>query len=175
MRLFIAIDLEELKDHFKELQNQIPKEFAKLNPVSSFHLTLRFLGDTDKAPEIEEELEKITFKPFKLHLDKIGVFPDESYIRVVWIGLKGDNSLGKLQKDIEAALEKFHFKKDFEFQAHITLARIKFISNRQGFIEKIKKIKIEPKEITINKFKLIESTLTRNGPVYEDIKVFEAD
>ena len=172
MRLFIALDLEELKDYFKELQEQIPSDIAKLKPVKSFHLTLKFLGETNKVDEIKEALSQVKFQPIKLTLDNLGVFPSESYIRVVWVGLKDDESLMKLQKDIELALEKFHFRKDFEFLPHLTLARVKFIKDKPTFIQKLNKIKVGPKEITIDKFKLIKSELTREGPIYEDIGVF---
>ncbi len=77
-----------------------------------------------------------------------------------------------MQKDIERALEEFHFRKDFEFKAHLTLARVKFISEQEKFMEGLKKIKIKPKEIEVKKFKLIKSTLTRKGSVYEDLSVF---
>ena len=174
MRLFIAIDLKELKDYFKEIQDQIPRDIAKLKPVNTFHLTLKFLGEVpdEKTEEIKEALAKIKFSQFKLTLDQLGVFPTENYIRVVWIGLKGNSHLSKLQEDIEKVLDQFYFKKDYEFLPHLTLARVKFISNKPEFIQKLKQIKIERKEITINKFKLIKSELTRQGPIYEDLAIF---
>jgi 2'-5' RNA ligase len=100
------------------------------------------------------------------------VFPSESYIRVVWIGLKGDGFLKKLQKEIEKKLEEFHFRKDFEFLPHLTLARVKFVSDKDRFISSLKKIEVEEKELEVKEFKLIKSTLTREGPVYEDVGVF---
>jgi 2'-5' RNA ligase len=175
MRLFIALDLEELKDYFKEIQEQLPFGISKLKPVSSFHLTLKFLGDVeeDKLDELKQALSAVKFKPLKLKLaEALGVFPAESYIKVVWVGLEGNDELLKLQKDIEKALEPFHFRKDFEFMPHLTLARVKFIKDKPAFIEKLKAIKVEPKEITINKFKLIKSELTREGPVYTDLAKF---
>ena len=172
MRLFIALDLEELKDYFKKLQQQIPSDVAKLKPVSSFHLTLKFLGETDKLDEIKQALSIVKFKPIKLTLDKIGVFPAESYVRVVWIGLKGNDELKQLQKAIESSLEKLHFRKDFEFLPHLTLARVKFVKEKPEFLKKLKSIKVEPKGITIKEFKLIKSELTREGPVYTDLAGF---
>jgi 2'-5' RNA ligase len=174
MRLFIAIEFEELSDYLKQLQQQIPE--AKATFPKQFHLTLKFLGEVDenKLEEIKKKLKQIPFSPFKLKLKDTGVFPSEKFIRVVWIGLEDGEQIKQLQQQIENSLEEM-FKKDDRFHPHITLARIKFIENekKEEFISKIKEIKIEPKEIEIKSFKLIKSTLTGEGPVYEDLEVFE--
>ena len=54
------------------------------------HLTLKFLGEVQPNTEgnIKEILRTVKFKPFSVNLDSIGVFPNENYIRVVWVGLK---------------------------------------------------------------------------------------
>ena len=173
MRLFIAIDLDQ-EDYFKQMPEQIPEVKATYPKI--FHLTLKFLGETDKKQEIIQALEKIKFKPFKLKTTKIGVFPSENYIRVVWLGLGDNQDLKQLQEDIEKTLGPFKFKKDFDFHPHITLARIKFIKQeeKQDFINKLKQIKIPEKEFEVKEFKLIKSELTREGPVYEDIKTYTA-
>ena len=78
----------------------------------------------------------------------------------------------QLQKEIESSLEEFNLKKDFEFQPHITLARVKTIDDKEKFIKNIKEIEVEQKTIEIKDFRLIKSNLTQKGPVYEDIAVF---
>ncbi|MBW2981384.1 RNA 2',3'-cyclic phosphodiesterase [Candidatus Woesearchaeota archaeon] len=173
MRLFIAIDLDN-EDYFKQIQGQLPE--AKATYPKVFHLTLKFLGETDKKEEIIKALEKIDFKTFRLKTTKIGVFPSESYIRVIWLGLEDSTDLNNLQENIEKALEEFNFKKDHDFKAHITLARIKFIrqEDKKDFVESLKEIKFAEKEFEINEFKLIKSELTKQGPIYEDIAEFRA-
>jgi len=172
MRLFVAIDLDN-EDYFKQIQGQLPE--AKATYPKAFHLTLKFLGETDKQDEIIKALENITFKPFRLKTTEIGVFPSESYIRVVWLGLEDNDDLKKLQEDIEKALEGFNFKKDFDFKAHITLARIKFIrqEDKKDFVKSLKEIKFVEKEFEVKEFKLIKSELTRQGPIYEDVANFK--
>ncbi len=171
MRLFIAIDPDN-EDHFKEIQKQLPK--ANATYPSKFHLTLKFLGDTEKKDEIIKELKQVKFQPFTLKTTHLGVFPNEDYIRVVWLGLEENKRLTKLQQDIEKALEKFNFKKDFDFHPHITLARIKFLApeQKQPFIEELKKIKFENKEFQVKEFKLLSSELTSEGPIYKDMETF---
>lgn len=174
MRLFIAVDLDH-EDYFKKIQDLIPKGVKATFP-RQFHLTLKFLGDTDKKDQVIERLQQISFLPFKLRTTSIGFFPDEKYIKVVWLGLEGDDKLLKLQEQVESQLEDFNFKKDHDFYPHITLARIKFLSpdQKQDFI-KLKDLDIEPKEFQVNEFKLIKSELAPDGPVYIDIKSFRGE
>jgi len=177
MRLFIAIDFNELKGEFTELQNKIDISLAMLKPVSTFHLTLKFLGKVsiENAEKVKKKLKNIKFKHFSLTLDKIGVFPSENYIRVIWVGTKDNEDIIKLQEKIELELKEFSFKKDFKFHPHITLARVKSVNNKEEFNKKLKDLRIEEKTIEVNNFKLVKSTLTPKGPVYEDLKEFSAE
>jgi 2'-5' RNA ligase len=178
LRLFIAIDFKKQESYFKELQKQLPgRDTAKLNYVNAYHLTLKFLGDVveDKVEKIKEKLAEIKFKQFKLHTTKLGCFPDENYVRVIWVGLKDDGHLMKLQKEIEEKLAEFQFTKDFEFLPHLTLARVKFVNNKKEFVDKIRSIKTKEAEVDVKDFRLIKSTLTKEGPLYEELAVFEAE
>ena len=172
MRLFVAIDFNELKNYFAELQKQLPQN-AKLSMVKSFHLTLKFLGEIqpDKIDEIAENLRKIKFENFSVSLDSIGIFPTENYIRVIWVGLGPEEKVIELQKQIDESLKNL-FKNEKDFKAHITLARVRYPSNKKSFVDEIKKIKVEGKEIKIKDFRLVKSTLTPQGPVYEDLETF---
>lgn len=172
MRLFIAIDFNELKDYFVNLQKQLPKN-ARLSLVKSFHLTLKFLGDVQ--PNISEDvikiLKTIKFESFSVHLDSVGIFPSENYIRVVWVGLNPEDKVLELQQKIDDSLKNF-FKKEKGFQPHITLARVKYPEDKKSFVDQVKKIKVESKKIEIKDFRLVKSTLTPKGPIYEDLEIF---
>jgi len=174
MRLFIAIDFNELKEYLSGLQSKIDKSLAKLKEVTTFHLTFKFLGEVpeDKVELIKEKLKEIQFKPFSLTLDKIGVFPSESYIKVIWIGVTPHDQVIKLQKNIENSLKEFNFKKDNKFHPHLTLARVKFVKDKDRFVKNLKEIKIEEKNIEVTDFRLVKSTLKPEGPIYEDLGVF---
>jgi len=175
MRLFIAIDFEELKEYFTELQNNLLKENVKLTLTKTYHSTLKFLGEVQETniEKIKEQLKKIKLEEFEVNLDDIGVFPNENYIRVVWVGINPKEKIIELQKNIEDSLKEFDFKKDFRFHPHITLARVKFVKDKPNFIASLKKIKIDRKKYMVKIFKLIKSTLTPEGPVYEDLEIFE--
>lgn len=175
MRLFIAIEVpEEIYSYFLELQKQIDINSAKIVFTRSFHLTLKFLGDVseDKEDRIIDSLKKIKFEPFSAELGSIGVFPGENYIRVVWIGLEPKNKINELQQKIDNVLTDL-FPKEKKFHPHITLGRVKFVKDKKGFIEALKKMNVEKKDFWVNEFKLIKSTLTPEGPVYEVLKQFK--
>ncbi len=173
MRLFIAIDFNELRDYFIELQQLLPKN-AKLSFTKTFHLTLKFLGEVqpDKVNKTINILKNIKLGHFSAFTDSIGIFPTENYIRVVWAGLKPEDKILELQKNIDESLKSL-FKKEKDFKAHITLARVKYPEDKKQFLEQLRKIKVENKKIEVKDFRLVRSDLTPKGPVYEDLEVFE--
>ena len=177
MRLFIAIEIpEEIKDYLCRIQQEIADSKNKIRLVDkgNMHLTLKFLGEVqpNKVEILNENLKDIPFKPFSVNLDSIGVFPSEDYIRVVWVGLKPEEPVLELQKNIDENLKKL-FKKEKGFKPHLTIARVKYIEDKKQFVDKLKRITVGNKKIDVNNFKLIKSTLNPKGPIYEDLGVFD--
>jgi len=122
-RVFIAFDVSnEARDYLFDLQKKISK-FVKAKWVEkkNIHLTLKFLGEIDdeKLGKVKKELAKIKFKRFDVVLDELGVFPDENFIRVIWVGLKSDDIFNLQKKIDEDLLESF--SSDQKFTSHITL------------------------------------------------------
>ncbi len=175
MRLFIALPLpDEIKNYLINVQQRIVQALqGKINLVKEFHLTLKFLGEVDEKTreKIKSSLQNIKVKPFHLQLNSLGFFPNENYIRVVWIGLKPAGKIIELQQQIDNSLKDF-FPRDTRFEPHLTLGRVKFIKNKTEFKKQIAETKIEPKKLRIEKFQLIKSELTPNGPLYEIIEEF---
>lgn len=175
MRLFIALNLDSFKDYFEALQQEIYEKEIKFTFPKSFHLTLKFLGDIPEKDiaRIEEFLTTIKFKPYQVTVGSIGVFPNEQYIRTIWVELEGEETIA-LQKRIEETLQGIGKKTKGTFKAHITLARVKHIDldRKEGFIEKLHQIKTRRFQAGVDKFYLIKSTLTPEGPVYEVLKEY---
>ena len=179
MRLFIAIELEqETKEYLSMIQSEIKEKMSKEDKLKfaskeQIHLTLKFLYEVpqDKSEKIKELLGEIEFKPFSSSLNGFGFFPTEKYIRVVWVGLSPEGKIIALQESIEEKLKKL-FKKEKDFRPHLTLARASCIKDSLSFINKLKGIKIENKAIAIDSFKLMKSTLTPNGPIYDELQSF---
>jgi 2'-5' RNA ligase len=175
MRVFIAIDLtEDVKNYLKGIQQQLPE--AKLRTVKDFHLTLKFIGELtpERVERLKELLGEVKFGKFVVETAGIGVFPSEKYIRVVWIGLEPEEPLLKLQQQIEAVLAK-EFRQEKNFKAHLTLARVKFVGDKAEFVRKLKEIKRERKKFVVERFILKKSTLTPEGPIYEDLAIYESE
>jgi len=173
MRIFIAAELpEEVKEYLFSLQKEIGGSLAKINWVhkKNIHLTLKFLGDVSESlvEDIKKRISMIRFKRFVVRTSGIGVFPSESFVRVVWVGLEPEGKIIELQQKVdEALLDMFH--EEQKFQAHLTLGRVKFVKKKREFIERIKNLKVKPVEVEISEIKLIESELTKDGPVYKEI------
>ena len=173
MRLFIAIEVpvEELR----HLQSRLKTSDAVLRLVKDFHLTLRFIGEVQ--PELTEKIKhlltKVSFKQIKATLGSIGVFPTEGSPRVVWVSLEPKDAFKQLHEEIDTSLYPL-LPKDERFESHVTIARVKNVQNRKLFIEKLHLLKPQAVEFTVNRFYLIKSTLTREGPVYEHVQEYHA-
>jgi len=172
MRLFVAISFNEFSDYFKKLQEQLPK--AKHTFPKEFHITLKFLGEADekKAEKIKEKLSELKFNEFECEINGIGYF-SEKFLRTVFVNITDSGKIAELQKQIDSKLKDF-FEKEKNFEAHITIARVKFVENKMDYIENLKKIKTEKSIKKVNSFELMKSTLTPEGPVYEVLGKFVA-
>ncbi|OYT37766.1 RNA 2',3'-cyclic phosphodiesterase [Candidatus Pacearchaeota archaeon ex4484_31] len=178
MRSFIAIQLpKKVREECIKVQEKI-KDFVKAKFVEeeNFHITLKFLGniDEEKVKEISKTLKDLHFKPFKLKLCNLGVFPSEKFVRVIWIGVKPKEKLLELQKRIDDCLATIGFKKEKRFEGHITIARIKYVKDRKSLLEELRKTKPKDVEFEVKSFELKKSTLTEKGPIYETLSVFSS-
>jgi 2'-5' RNA ligase len=176
-RGFIAIEIEP----FQKLilfENDIKHSGAQVKLVEphNIHITLKFLGDTMES--LIDEIEKIIkntvkhIKPFKIKLSGSGVFPNENYIKVVWIGIRDKGIIGEIAGKIDQDLTKFGFKKEQRrFSPHLTIARIKTVKNKEKLLKTVNNYSdIEFKEIEINSIKLKKSELTPKGPIYTTLR-----
>jgi 2'-5' RNA ligase len=178
MRAFIAIELpEDLKsDIFKKFE-QIEEAGlvgSKFVDKGNLHLTLKFLGDIseEQAEKIQKKLSEIKFKKFEAKFGKIGFFPNENYIKIIWIELIAKEII-ELQGIIEGKLRDIGISQDDKgFTSHITIARVSKLKDKNVFLEKIKKINIKKSEFIVNKFSFIKSELTRERPIYKTLKEF---
>ncbi|WP_292459982.1 RNA 2',3'-cyclic phosphodiesterase [Methanothermococcus sp.] len=169
MRCFLAIELnEDIKEKLEELKSCFKIDGIKPVEKENFHITVKFLGDID-----EEMVEKIknldlSIKPVKSHIKYMGVFPNENYIRVIWIGA---TNLIPVFKEIDKKLSELGFKKEKDYVPHITIGRVKFTKDKKLLKSKIDKYKhVELGTLEVKNIVLMKSELTREGPIYEVIK-----
>lgn len=178
MRCFIAIELpEDVKIEMRRVQDQL-KSYKLLNAsfTKDFHLTLKFLGETSpiKVEHVRRGLSQCKFRKFSIGLDNIGVFPNENFVRVIWVGLKPARDVIKLQQQIDEALQK-EYPKEKDFKAHVTLARVKYFAEKEKFLHLLRSMNVEGRMFEVSRFKLIRSTLASNGPVYEELGIYNCN
>ena len=173
MRAFIAIEMpENVKNELIKIQKEIDRLGlikGRFTEIENLHLTLKFLGEISRSEleAVKEKLASIKFDLFEAELNELGVFNSEEFIRIVWIGLKGDD-LFKIQKQVDQTLEDI-FPSESRFMAHVTLARPKFVEDKQVFINELKKISFDKIKFKIDKVVLKDSELTEQGAKYSDL------
>ena len=171
MRCFVAVDLpSEVKDELRRIQSQLKNGTFKL--VNDFHITLNFLGEKnqEEVERIIEKLSQVRFKGFSLTLNEVGVFPSRKFVRVIWVGTSGQ-AVYELQNLIKDSLFELGIIQDKPFLSHITIARVKY-ADKVELLRILDNTVVKPISFNVSEFKLKESTLTPQGPVYKDIKSF---
>lgn len=129
MRLFLAFRpgrqaLEQLCAIEQKLMRLAPG--ANFVPPDHFHVTLRFLGESDRIGELALALREGVrgIRPFELFLAQYGSF-SRGEKRISYVSLGGDmEELRALHQSLEAALDTAGFGRESRpLKPHITLAR----------------------------------------------------
>ena len=179
MRLFLAIELpqylqEELESAIAPLRADSP-EIAWVPPTKR-HLTLKFLGDVsderlDRVVALAQSVARL-HRPFTMHLNGIGAFPNFRRARVVWIGVEHESRLELLHHDLEVAGEVEGFEIEGRaFRPHVTLARIRSALE----LERAKRLARAARRIDFSatvevaEITLFESTLAQSGATYRRV------
>ncbi len=177
MRLFVAVDIdEELRQKFVPLLKLL-SSFKGIKAVEpeNLHITIKFLGEVNEsnAERIKRELEKIEFSPFEIEFSGIGFFPNPNYMRVVWVGAKSEG-IYRLADEVEKRMKNIGFKKDKDFKAHLTVGRIKRIdqAGKTRLLGELEEYNRDFGSMIVKNFKLKKSTLTPQGPIYQDVAVY---
>lgn len=182
MRLFIAIfPPKEVQEELAAAQASLAQIAGlKLVEKDNLHLTLKFLGETEE-PEIKKIQDAVSEatkgkRAFEVAPKDPGTFPSEKRPRVVWIGFEDSQKIVELQKAIDAELAKFGYAPEKEFTAHLTLARVKAKSDFAELAAAIEKIRGRPfSSFKVQAVVLMKSTLTKKGPIYEEVARFELE
>ena len=180
MRLFVAVNIPEgLKEDIFLLQDEFRGALADVKWLNKdkFHLTLKFLGETDEgyiesiAAVIEKSLEGIS--SFQLAFFGAGVFPSLDRPRVIWVGASlGKEILEKIAQNLDQNLQHLGYQPEKRgFSVHLTLGRFRSQKNKTALIKRM--LASEKKEIgsfEIKTVDLMQSILHPEGPEYKCIK-----
>lgn len=146
IRSFVAIELPDevriaLADLQGELKTQAPPKVVRWTRPSAIHLTLQFLGDV--APgKIEAAAEALRGTcagqhPFTFELRGLGVFPNPSRPRIVWVGIaEPGGALAALQRGVTGALAPLGFEAEQRpYTPHLTIGRVAREAGRRELVE----------------------------------------
>lgn len=172
-RGFIAVDIDVFPK-LLEFEKEIKETGAnvKLVEPENVHITLKFLGDTNESQI--DEIDKIMkdavkgIDPFNIQLKGAGVFPNQNYIKIIWMGIKQGEPIGLIVREIDEQLSKIGFKKEKRgFSPHLTIARVKSAKGKNEILHVIEKYgDVQFVDIRVDSIKLKKSDLTPKGPIY---------
>ena len=173
-RAFIAIDFpDEVIKEVARVQGVLGKKkfTGKMTELENLHLTLKFLGEIDEGTikRVKERLKGVRFDAFEAKLGRCGTFSIRSYPKIAWIKVNGN--VFKLQKQIDNALKDL-FDAEERFMSHLTIARIKYVEDKDYFKEYISNLKLREIRFKVDKFKLMKSDLREAGPIYSAIEEY---
>lgn len=88
----------------------------------NLHLTLAFIGETERVEEIKAAVDAVKFEPFVIRTGKMGCFNGRS--RVVWLGIEGEDKVKAIAQQLRRNLDQrgIDYAKG-KFSPHITLVR----------------------------------------------------
>jgi 2'-5' RNA ligase len=174
IRTFIALPVpEDVRSELALLQARLVESQAavKWDTPDKFHITLKFLGDTDasRLPLIATDLQDSigSLPAFDVTYEALGGFPNVDRPRVVWIGARQSKEILHLQEHVEQVCTSFGFaKEDRPFHAHITLGRVKGDRNLDSLTAKLKSITFKPLTARCAAIHIMRSEMKPTGSVY---------
>ncbi len=167
-RLFVAISLPfDLRAELTGLGNGMPG--ARWLTEDQVHLTLVFLGKVadHRKQALDDALASVRGEPFELSLHGAGHFPPRGRPKVIWAGIRANQTLMTLQTRLTTALRRAGFElQRRRFQPHVTLARLKGAPEPRvaEFLEGIGGLESDP--FDVDAFHVFSSHLKAEGADY---------
>ena len=167
-------ELWEALAPLRQRREQLPVKWVRPDNI---HLSLKFLGDVDDArePELAQALRLAAGrgpKPRALTLEVtgFGVFPDYHRPHVLWAGVTPEPALELLQHAVEEAFAPLGFPTEARtFRPHVTLGRVARDARAHDVrgLEEILSGTEFAETVSIAEIDLMQSTLQKDGPVYQ--------
>ncbi len=174
MRLFTAINFSG--DTKNELFSAVERVRllacgGSFTRRDNLHLTLAFIGETDRTDAVIQAMELVSAKPFVLSTGSAGCFKrDEGDLW--WLGFEENSSLSALYLSVYGQLVRAGFSIDTRaYTPHLTLGRkVAFRGdfNRNEVGEVISPLKIKIDRISLMKSERIKGLLTYNE-IYQKV------
>jgi len=181
-RTFIGlkIDADRALTHLlSDLKKNLAGEQLRWIDPDNLHLTLRFTGNTEDAQlvDIVKGLDELAPKygQFDLDIEGIGLFGKQSAPKILWAGITMPPMVYNLVENIEEVVCSAGFARETRpFSPHLTLSRIKAITNSSRLISLVDHYKqTHFQRQKVDQIILYESILNSSGSVYVPIRVFD--
>lgn len=185
MRLFVALDIDEaIRERLQNLVRRLKSQAPGLRFVGpqTYHITLKFLGETANMSKIRDALRAVQQSAFELSFRGTGFFPDAKRPRVFWAGIHAGAELSSLAHAIDGITRKLGFEPEKgPFTPHLTLARqgsgnprLKRGPDGEGFKRVAQLLSSEPEPdfgtMTAREFFLYESRLSPACATYTKLE-----
>lgn len=178
VRCFIAVECNNAQVimGIRQVQGVLDSTGAQIKNVEpeNIHLTLKFLGEISqsKVEEIANVIERISFDPFWLNVEGVGVFPNLRRPSVVWAGISDESStLETIFNELEQELNQLGFERESRsFHPHLTISRVRTGKNRAQLVEEL--LRLDDYvfgQVWVDRIYLKKSVLTPQGPIYSTL------
>ena len=161
MRLFVAIRLSDsMQKELVRLMHDMKQAgiSGSYAAASNLHMTLCFIGETDKVQEVKAALKEVSFQPVRVTLTELGNFD-----KLLWVGAKSNQKLQMAARAVREAMEKTGIPYDKEkFVPHITIVR-----NSAGW--KKQQFSLPKADMTASRISLMKSEQKNGKTVYTEI------
>lgn len=155
MRLFLGLELPyQIKTQLADYISQLPQGRKGWENPHDFHLTLLFIGaiSEENKIHIQERMNLIKFKPFKIEIGPIQFFNR----RVMYLSLLPSEELMALQSQIEKMFPEWFDPEAKKFIPHITVKRWQRYEYDELY-EAINRHPFSPLSVEVDKLALFKS------------------
>ncbi|KUG03804.1 2'-5' rna ligase [hydrocarbon metagenome] len=182
MRLFIAVQVPEfVKALASTIKDELSTAGADIKWVEheNYHLTIKFLGEVERKEivNIREKLKEAAqvSTPFDLAVSRSGCFPGRNRPRVLYLGITGQTHMAEeLARRIDAGLIQLGFEPDHRRRFHLTLGRFRSQNNKEKLLDLADNLQHEmERKFHVDQFHLMESQLSKHGPVYKVLETIK--
>ena len=190
MRLFVGLDIpDEIRGRMRAYVDDLKRRGAEAkwtNP-DGWHITLKFIGWTERDAEIREALKKISGKPFEIAFRDVGFFTPKQP-RIFYAGIEAPPTLAELAGKVDQALVKCGVEAEKRpYSPHLTFARtgsgrpqgiksdrdVPTMKSLQQLVERTPELRHpEFGTMTANEFILYLSELSPRGAKYTKLEKY---
>ena len=169
MKLFIAIKpTPEVNQAIYQQISPLIKKYPwfELVDPKNYHITLQYIGETDKKKEIVAFLKQLVKKYQSFHLFTRGMALMSKTKLTIYVNFYREKIVEQMANEL--ALQ------EGQFFPHLTIARTKLSSKQQYFAlqKRLAQMKIEG-QIDVNKIYLLNSRTNKGKLEYEEIESFK--